>query len=130
MPEFSSLTELNLHLLLTKLTGFGFLGVNHLVISIPLVTSLFNLLRNSFRGVLAPSSVFGNPLWNTTSTLLSYIGRSNLYDFGSTTTFLPAAVLLCFRCSYDSGDSRSASQTAQLYAPSSSSLSCVSSPLI
>lgn len=33
------------------------LGVNHLVISIPLVTSLFYLLRNSYRGVLVICSV-------------------------------------------------------------------------
>jgi hypothetical protein len=33
------------------------LGVNYLVISIPLVTSLFYLLRNSYRGVLVICSV-------------------------------------------------------------------------
>jgi len=40
-----------------KIYRLWVLGVNYLVISIPLVTSLFYLLRNSYRGVLVVCSV-------------------------------------------------------------------------
>ena len=69
--------------MLMKFAGFGS-GENDLVISISLITSLVYLLRNSYRLQCsrATSSVFGNPLWNTTSTLLSYI-----YDLAHTNFF-------------------------------------------
>ena len=109
-------------------------GVNYMVISIPLVTSLFYLLRNSYRGVLVICSVpeLHHPYLETRSGTLPQTFCHTLagliFIFESTPAFCPAANLVCFRCSYDSGDSRSASQSAQLYAPSSSSLSCISSP--
>lgn len=66
--------------MLMKFAGFGS-GENDLVISISLITSLVYMLRNSYRFQCsrAASSVFGNPLWNTTSTLLTYI-----YDLAHT----------------------------------------------
>ena len=86
------------------------LGLNHIVISIPLFAGLFYLLRNSYRGVLVICSVpeLHHPCLETRSILRSQpfchtLAGPILHDFEYTPTFLPAAILLCFRRSYDSG---------------------------